>query len=357
MVAMVHFMSHNFLLCSIIGFLGVYFIDICIQRSRKALREYVLTFNECKLDAESGSRPTKKAKNLVRAVLNRLVFGKALDACMKGDYALAFNEWKLDAESGNVEAQFKVGVLYSRGTGVAQDHQEAVMWLRRAADQEHADAQFRLGQKYFFGEGVPQDSKLAVMWLRQAARQGQDAAGEFLYWWWHTNEEIQQEEAEEWTLIWDQEKILSLGFTVLHASDFADELEEEEMRGKYMMETLPDLAEVEMLEYAACQGDPLAQINLAKLLMNGGSEHIQLHGCLWLGEEYTNSLYAYYFLRRAESAGHTYMGNLLEEVQAPLTDSQRAIAKEWLASKDHLHPYQIDSLFKFIPNPSLIEKR
>ena len=124
-----------------------------------------------------------------------------------------------------------------------------------------------------------------------------------------------------------------------------------------MMEILPDLAEVEMLEHAAYQGDPLAQINLAKLLMNGGSEHIQLNGCLWLGEEYTNSLYAYFFLRRAESAGHTYMEDLLEEVQAHLTDSQLAIAKEWLASKDNLHPYQIDSLFEFIPNPSLIEKR
>jgi uncharacterized protein len=107
------------------------------------------------------------------------------------------------AEQGDAEAQFYLGVRYSRGRGVPSDRPEAVRWYRRAAEQGHARAQAQLGQKssgladdeavrwlrlaaeqgyaraqaglgvrYRDGAGVPQDHAEAVRWLRLAAEQG-----------------------------------------------------------------------------------------------------------------------------------------------------------------------------------------
>ena len=52
--------------------------------------------------------------------------------------------------------------MYLKGEGVAQDPKQAVVWLRRAADQGHAMAQHALGLKYYQGEGVAKDRQEAV---------------------------------------------------------------------------------------------------------------------------------------------------------------------------------------------------
>ena len=67
-------------------------------------------------------------------------------------------------------------VMYANGTGVPQDHKEAVKWYRIAADQGNAQAQFNLGVIYENGEGVPQDYKEAMKWYRMAADQGNSQA-------------------------------------------------------------------------------------------------------------------------------------------------------------------------------------
>ncbi len=41
-----------------------------------------------------------------------------------------------DAERGNANAQYNLGVMYSQGLGVTQDHAEAVKWYRKAAEQD-----------------------------------------------------------------------------------------------------------------------------------------------------------------------------------------------------------------------------
>jgi len=73
------------------------------------------------------------------------------------------------AEQGDAEAQNNLGVRYSFGAGVPQDHAEAVRWFRLAAEQGLALAQFGLGLMYATGEGVPQDYVLAHMWYNLAA--------------------------------------------------------------------------------------------------------------------------------------------------------------------------------------------
>ena len=56
----------------------------------------------------------------------------------------------------------------------------AVKCLHKAAEQGDADAQFNLGLCYSKGEGVAQDKAAAAKWLRKAAEQGHQAAKEKL---------------------------------------------------------------------------------------------------------------------------------------------------------------------------------
>ncbi len=79
-----------------------------------------------------------------------------------------------DAEGGSAEAQFKLGTCYDGilSAGVPKDHEEAVRWYRKAAEQGHAKAQYSLGDRYYWGVGVPKDYAEAARWYRKAAEQG-----------------------------------------------------------------------------------------------------------------------------------------------------------------------------------------
>src|SRR3954462_222487 len=72
-----------------------------------------------------------------------------------------------DAEGGDARAQFRLGVRYATGTGIAEDDAVAAQWIRRAAEQGFVDAEYNLGLMYADGNGVPQDSAQAVSWLRK----------------------------------------------------------------------------------------------------------------------------------------------------------------------------------------------
>ncbi len=80
------------------------------------------------------------------------------------------------AEQGDMEAQAKLGVIYSRGEGVPQDDKEAAKWFRKAAEQGHQQSQAILGGMYNLGQGVQQDDEQAVKWYRKAAEQGYASA-------------------------------------------------------------------------------------------------------------------------------------------------------------------------------------
>lgn len=67
--------------------------------------------------------------------------------------AAAVQWYREGAEVGISHAQYRLGLLYARGEHVARNDTEALVWLRRAAEQGHADARreaaaahFRLGQ-------------------------------------------------------------------------------------------------------------------------------------------------------------------------------------------------------------------
>lgn len=82
------------------------------------------------------------------------------------------------AERGDADAQYRLGMRFAEGDGVAEDDAQAVTWYRKAAAQGHADAQRNLGHQYRYGSGVAQSDIDATHWYRQAAEQG-DASGQF----------------------------------------------------------------------------------------------------------------------------------------------------------------------------------
>jgi len=88
------------------------------------------------------------------------------------DYAEAARWYRLSAEQGDAEAQLLLGVMYEKGQGVAQDYAEAARWYRLSAEQGLAQAQLLLGGMYAHGDGVIQDYSTAYMWYNIAARNG-----------------------------------------------------------------------------------------------------------------------------------------------------------------------------------------
>src|SRR6266481_4879312 len=63
-------------------------------------------------------------------------------------------EVKAKAEAGDADSEYRLGLCYYNGEGVAKDFSEAVKWFRKSAEQGFAQAQGYLGRCYLRGEGV-----------------------------------------------------------------------------------------------------------------------------------------------------------------------------------------------------------
>lgn len=66
---------------------------------------------------------------------------------------MTIDDWKPLAEQGIAEAQYNLGLIYSKGQGVSRNHEEAVKWYRLAAEQGFAESQTNLGLMYGKGQG------------------------------------------------------------------------------------------------------------------------------------------------------------------------------------------------------------
>ena len=73
------------------------------------------------------------------------------------------------ASQGDTEAQNRLGELYAKGRGVAQDYAQARTWYEKAAAQGDPMAQNNLAELYFAGLGGPPDYVRAYMWVNLAA--------------------------------------------------------------------------------------------------------------------------------------------------------------------------------------------
>ena len=101
---------------------------------------------------------------------DKLQEGRA--AISTGDYGSAVRLLLPLAKDGDAEAQNAVGVLYTNGWGVAQDHRAAAEWYRKAAEQGNPKGQMNLGQAYKDGRGLQRDYAEAIKWYRKSAEQG-----------------------------------------------------------------------------------------------------------------------------------------------------------------------------------------
>ena len=80
----------------------------------------------------------------------------------------SFQRIKVFADNGEARAQHIIGTLYAKGSGVAQDHVQAVYWYRKSADQGDTLGLSALGFCYLRGEGVEKDLIEAYAYLKLA---------------------------------------------------------------------------------------------------------------------------------------------------------------------------------------------
>ena len=60
------------------------------------------------------------------------------------------------AEAGNAEAQYRMGLYSIAGTQMPRNIEQGILWLRKAADQNHLEAEHELGVAFLDGKTVPQ---------------------------------------------------------------------------------------------------------------------------------------------------------------------------------------------------------
>ena len=79
-----------------------------------------------------------------------------------------FYWYQQSAEQGYAEAEFALSVIYSeRG-----DSQQSLIWLEKAAKQNHTKSQYQLGINYLFGfDDVEVDRSKALYFLEKSAEQ------------------------------------------------------------------------------------------------------------------------------------------------------------------------------------------
>lgn len=67
-----------------------------------------------------------------------------------------FHHFQTAAQEGDAEAQYQLGVYYSkRSSGILMSFEESLKWMKLAAEQGHAKANFHLGSWYLHGDANP----------------------------------------------------------------------------------------------------------------------------------------------------------------------------------------------------------
>jgi len=85
----------------------------------------------------------------------------------------------LFAEQRSSETQFELGQMFS-STHEQRDYQQAAHWFDHAARQGNARAQYKIGLMYSKGIGVAQNYIKSYAWLKVAASQGSARALRYL---------------------------------------------------------------------------------------------------------------------------------------------------------------------------------
>ncbi len=95
---------------------------------------------------------------------------------VSADYGKAQQFLERAAKSGHAYAQYALALLY-RQSGSAPQIQQSIQWQQKAAQQGHVEAQYGLGMLYANGQHVAKDLHVARHWLQQASQRNHTMAG------------------------------------------------------------------------------------------------------------------------------------------------------------------------------------
>jgi TPR repeat protein len=73
------------------------------------------------------------------------------------------------AKNDYTKAQYALGNLYEKGTGVSHNFERAAKLYRSAAEKGHSAAQYALGLLHYGGKGVKRDYVQAYVWTNLGA--------------------------------------------------------------------------------------------------------------------------------------------------------------------------------------------
>ena len=93
-------------------------------------------------------------------------------ATFNPDHLRAESAVRKAAKAGNPEAQFRLGVMFGNGDGVALDHAQAREWFEKSAAQGHEGALLTLAWMYANGTGIEVDEGRARELYLAAAERG-----------------------------------------------------------------------------------------------------------------------------------------------------------------------------------------
>ncbi|MCP5009991.1 MAG: SEL1-like repeat protein [Aestuariibacter sp.] len=83
-----------------------------------------------------------------------------------------FDDLETAANKGDTDSQFRLGMRYTNGHGVVQDHATAVNWFKKAAQSGHNEAQFMLGAALHSGRGIEKSRSQSISWYTKSAEAG-----------------------------------------------------------------------------------------------------------------------------------------------------------------------------------------
>lgn len=149
-----------------------------------------LAEGKAKLDAmaareEAATRPYRDAAEKGDAwsiyKLARIYYSEDGVSDVEQDKRKGTDYFRKAAEKGCPEAQFTLGMLYVTGDDyVTRSSDEAVKWVRAAANQGHADAEYMMGEFCMEGFGVSKSIFAAQSWWLKASAQGHAGARQAL---------------------------------------------------------------------------------------------------------------------------------------------------------------------------------
>ena len=127
-------------------------------------KESLLAYNQERVALEKEKRFAQKHESMINLDSCIVMYNKATT---KDDYIEAFKGFQDLADHNNPYAQLFTGWCYEQGVGVDINIERAITWYKKAAAQGNVDACFRIALIYINGISVRQSEKEALRWYKE----------------------------------------------------------------------------------------------------------------------------------------------------------------------------------------------